>query len=291
VLPGALSWTASAYAINISGQIVGAATPAVGYNQDAVLWQGAANTLTDLGTVDGIQYSTAHGINAAGQVVGTADPQCSPCVSAQAWIWQPGTAMTRLDSLIPTGSGWTLQQATGINDVGQIVGIGLHNGHQRGYLLTPAFHADINFQTAAGRVPTGYLADLGNVYGARSGGLSYGWNIDNTAWTRDRNDTLSADQRYETLIHLQKPGSATSWELAVPNGTYSVHLVAGDACCTDSVFRLNVEGTLALTGTPTATTHWFEKTVRVAVSDGRLTISNAAGSSNNKLNYVDITSG
>jgi hypothetical protein len=91
-------------------------------------------------------------------------------------------------------------------------------------------------------------------------------------------------------LHLQKPDSASTWELSVPNGTYSVHLVSGDACCTDSTFRLNVEGVLALGGAPTDAVHWFEKTVKVTVTDGRLTITNGAGSSNNKLNYLDITS-
>ena len=89
-------------------------------------------------------------------------------------------------------------------------------------------------------------ADTGAVFGLRSGGERFGWNADNSAQTRDRNAANSADQRYDTLTHLQKPAEPNAvWELAVPNGTYTVRVVAGDASHVDSVFRLNVEGVLS----------------------------------------------
>ena len=47
---------------------------------------------------------------------------------------------------------------------------------------------------------------------------------------------------------MQRPASATSWQIAVPNGTYLVHLVSGDPSYTDSVYRVNVQGTLAVSG-------------------------------------------
>jgi hypothetical protein len=78
------------------------------------------------------------------------------------------------------------------------------------------------------------------------------------------------------------------WELAVPNGSYRVHVVSGDPNHTDSVFRTNVEGVLAVSGTPTTSTRWFEGWVNVNVVDGRLTISNGSGASNNKINFVDV---
>jgi hypothetical protein len=52
---------------------------------------------------------------------------------------------------------------------------------------------------------------------------------------------------------------------------------------------MNLEGQLALSGTPGGATHWFERTVRGAVSDGR-TLSNAAGAQNNKIAFVEIRS-
>jgi hypothetical protein len=43
-----------------------------------------------------------------------------------------------------------------------------------------------------------------------------------------------------------------------------------------------------VSGTPTATARRVERSATVTVTDGRLTISNASGGSNNKLSYVDI---
>src|SRR5262249_48879610 len=103
-----------------------------------------------------------------------------------------------------------------------------------------------------------------------------------------RNAALSPDQRYDTLTHMQKPGGGTRWEIAVPNGRYLVHVVAGDPAATDSTFRLNVEGVLVVSGTPSSSRHWIEGTAQVNVTDGRITISNGSGAVNNQLNYVDV---
>jgi hypothetical protein len=92
------------------------------------------------------------------------------------------------------------------------------------------------------------------------------------------------------LNHLQKSGGARIWEIAVPNGTYSVFAVSGDPDYIDSVFRLNVEGVLTVSGTPTSATHWFSGTSTVTVSDGRLTVSNGTGASNDKICFIEITS-
>jgi probable HAF family extracellular repeat protein len=281
--PGAGEATATA--ISIGGQVVGSA--GAGSSELAVRWQNS--TPVNLGTVDGITRNQAKAVNAAGQVVGTADPQCVPCPAPRAWLWQAGT-ITALDGLIPAGSGWALQQANGINDRGQIVGAGLHNGHLHGYLLTPVFSATVNFAPAGAPVPAGYRADTGAPYGTRGGGLTYGWNIDNSANARDRNAAGSLDQRYDTFNHLQKPAGATRWELAVPNGRYLVHVVAGDPSAVDSTYRLTVEDQPAVSGTPNATQHWFEGTLIVAVSDGRLTIANGPAAVNDKLDYVDVIS-
>jgi hypothetical protein len=155
----------------------------------------------------------------------------------------------------------------------------------------PAFAVKINFQPASSPVPAGYLADGGAVYGNRGNGYTYGWNADNSANTRDRNAANSLDQRYDTLNHMQKPNNPNaSWELAVPNGTYAVRLVSGDPSYIDSVFKINVEGTLAINGTPTSATHWFDNTVTVTVNDGRLSVTNAAGASNNKVCFIEVTS-
>jgi hypothetical protein len=64
---------------------------------------------------------------------------------------------------------------------------------------------------------------------------------------------------------------------AVPSGTYTVRIVSGDPDFFDSVFRIAAEGVLTVSGTPTASTRWIDATRTVTVTDGRLTITNAAG--------------
>jgi hypothetical protein len=152
----------------------------------------------------------------------------------------------------------------------------------------PGFEARVNFQPANAPVPDGYLMDSGAVFGERGNGFSYGWNATNNN-TRRRNSSSSPDPRYDTLNHMQKGGTYT-WEIAVPNGDYHVFVVAGDANFTDSVYRINVEGVLAVDGTPTSSQRWLEGSVTVTVTDGRLTVSNASGAKNNKICFIDILS-
>ncbi len=148
----------------------------------------------------------------------------------------------------------------------------------------------MNFQPSTAPVPSGYLVDSGLVYAARGNGRTYGWRANNTAQTRDRNAANSPDQRYDTLTHLQKPAVPDAvWEIAVPNGTYVVRVVSGDASYFDSVFRIMVEGVLTVSGTPTTTTRWIGGTKTVTVTDGRLTIRSGAGARNNKICFVEIT--
>lgn len=148
----------------------------------------------------------------------------------------------------------------------------------------------INFQPASAPVPAGYLADTGLVYGNRGNGRTYGWNADNSAQTRDRNSADSPDQRYDTLTHVQLPANPNAvWEIAVPNGMYSVRVVSGDAAYADGVFRVVAEGVLTVNGTATASKRWIEGTSIVTVTDGRLTIRSGAGASHSKICFVEIT--
>jgi len=149
----------------------------------------------------------------------------------------------------------------------------------------------VNFQLAGGLIPAGYLEDTGALFGDRGNGFTYGWNVDNSINARDRNAANSPDQRYDTFIHMQKPNApSAAWEIALPNGTYSVRAVCGDPSYFDSVYKLDIEGILTVDGVPNATTKWFEGTQVVAVTDGRLTVSSAANASNNKLNFIEIAS-
>src|SRR5213076_1522282 len=85
----------------------------------------------------------------------------------------------------------------------------------------------INFQTTTSATPSGFLADSGAVFGNRGNGQSYGWNLSASSFARDRNNPSSPDQQHDTFIHTELYGTRF-WELALPNGNYSVHIVAGD---------------------------------------------------------------
>lgn len=152
-----------------------------------------------------------------------------------------------------------------------------------------AFSANINFQPATAPPVAGYHVDGGAPYAAQAGtGLTYGWNRSNTRNAQDRNNPDSPSQLHDTLIQMQGGGNFT-WELAVPDGTYNVRLVAGDPdVFTGATYRINVEGVQAVNAVPTSADRWAEGTVTVAVTDGRLTVSNAGGAKNNRINFIEV---
>jgi hypothetical protein len=147
----------------------------------------------------------------------------------------------------------------------------------------------INFQPAVVPVPAGYLVDSGQVFADRGNGFSYGWNQDNSGNMIDRNSPSSPDQRYDTFAATQTASGGSVWEISVPGGDYSVLLVAGDPTRFNSTYRFDVEGELSLSGTPTTQSRWISGSNTVTVADGRLTVSNSGGASNNKLCFIEIT--
>jgi len=139
---GTLGGTYSyALGINDSGQVVGQSFLAGDTAYHAFLYSGG--TMTDLGTLGG-NYSFANGINGSSQVVGVA--YTTSDTAQHAFLYSGGT-MFALDNLIPSSSGWTLSDATGINDNGQIVGFGRINGATHAFLLTPGAAAPVTTGT------------------------------------------------------------------------------------------------------------------------------------------------
>lgn len=117
--------------INNKGQVVGASYSNSGnsFKTAAVVWQ--KGTLTNLNDIAG-RSSEALDINIAGTVVGYS----SISNAFQALVWRNGK-MRNLNNFLLPNSGWELNYANGINDKGQIVGIGTFNGQNRAFLLTP----------------------------------------------------------------------------------------------------------------------------------------------------------
>lgn len=88
----------------------------------------------DLGTLGGAS-SSANAINDTGQIVGWS--YTSNGVD-HAFLWSSGN-MVDLNSLIDPASGWTLEGAGAITNLGWIVGTGRNAfGETHAYLLTPA---------------------------------------------------------------------------------------------------------------------------------------------------------
>ncbi len=147
----------------------------------------------------------------------------------------------------------------------------------------------INFQPAAAAVPPGYLPDSGAVYANRGNGFAYGWNADNSAATRERNSPDAYDQRYDTLIHLQKPENPDAvWELALPPGVYDVYAVAGDPAASDGFMHSTAEGQTLLSGAPGDNHRFIAWTLSVPVTDGRLTVRSGSSAVNNKLLFLEV---
>ena len=115
--------------INNSGKVVGYSPIAENSDYHAFLYEGT--TMNDLGTLGGSE-SYAFGINNSGQVAGYSGTTGN---SAHHAFLYDGGNMIDLNTLLPTGSGWVLRQAYGINDSGQIVGEGYNlNGGSRAFL-------------------------------------------------------------------------------------------------------------------------------------------------------------
>jgi probable HAF family extracellular repeat protein len=111
--------------INATGHVVGYAQliPATGNPTHAFFYDGT--TMVDLG---GSSFSAAYALDDADNVVGTDN--------GVAFLYQ-GAGLVDLNTLISPSSGWFLQSAQDINNNGQIVGYGTHDGQHHAFLLNP----------------------------------------------------------------------------------------------------------------------------------------------------------
>lgn len=120
-----------AWAVNDLGQVAGWAAEAGG-REIACLWDGGV--MQSLGTLGG-DSSVAGRINNLGQVIGTSEITPGD-IGSVPFIYRDG-AMHDLNDFIDPTSGWELTSAYGLNNSGQIVGLGRLNGEVAAYLLTP----------------------------------------------------------------------------------------------------------------------------------------------------------
>ena len=136
--PQKLGWPAGydggqAHAISENGLVAGSDFKSDGTlsgQTHAALWKNGQ--AFDLGTLGG-KNSTAYGVNSAGVVVGEADRNLVNQLQSTAFVYENG-AMHDLFA----GTGWSGGSASAINDAGEIVGVGIHNGQIHAFLAIPA---------------------------------------------------------------------------------------------------------------------------------------------------------
>ena len=128
-------------AINDSGVVAGVATRIEQADHALTVHAFVAqdSSLRDLGAPDKTACVSSS-INNSGQVVGETS---GPDGQNHAFLYQNGK-ITALDDLIPANSGWQLQIADSINDAGDIVGSGLHQGAVHAFLYHSGQVTDLN---------------------------------------------------------------------------------------------------------------------------------------------------
>lgn len=130
-------------AISNDGKIVGGAN----------IWipaapNGTTGSLTPLGDLPGgVVFTEAQDINTLGVVVGSSSVGTTTALEdLRAFVWTLNEGIANLNTrLDESGNGWTLTIARGINDMGQIVGLGVYDPDgvggvspvNRAFLLTP----------------------------------------------------------------------------------------------------------------------------------------------------------
>jgi uncharacterized delta-60 repeat protein len=126
--------TSQARGINDAGTVVGWSNIAAGETSAhrAFKYNGQ---ISGLGTLSGDVESEAYDINNNGDVVGISGS--TDFGSSKAFVFLNGQTMQDLNTLIPAGTGWSLQQANSISDNGIIGGFGTINGVQHAFMLVP----------------------------------------------------------------------------------------------------------------------------------------------------------
>jgi hypothetical protein len=141
----------------------------------------------------------------------------------------------------------------------------------------------INFQPLSAAVPPGYVPDTGLTF-ATQDALSFGWNVDHSDVVRDRG--VNSNQLLDTLCQFHEDAT---WELALPNGQYSVLVSVGDASLA-SVYTLVVEGVTYWDARVIRANQFLSNTSTVTVADGRLTLSQgSAGELATRINFIEVS--
>ncbi|MBI4719435.1 MAG: hypothetical protein HY763_16690 [Planctomycetes bacterium] len=185
-------------AVNSSGNICGRSYNSSG-DARAFYWNGS---MTDLGVLTGGTESWAFGINDSNVVVGTSEASGGVY---RAFVWDSANGLRNLNSLIPSGSGWTLIRATDINNEGFITGWGTNgSGETRAFLLSPSCNAG-----GAGAVAASFALASGSGMTDASGAFD-GSAVDADGAELARIEVLEADPQVAIAYQVLGAPAATA---------------------------------------------------------------------------------
>lgn len=151
---------------------------------------------------------------------------------------------------------------------------------------TVSQHYAVNFQPVSAAVPSGYQVDSGLSFDATKG---YGWVVlPASLGTRDRDNVISPDQAYDTLIHMVP---SAVWELEIPNGGYKVTICMGDPSYPTGTVYVQAEGTAVITNQIlSSASPWIEKSTDIQVSDGKLSITFTNSTNPARMCWIKVDS-
>lgn len=202
-------------AINNGGQVIGDI-----YDSDfvtrACLWTGGVPR--NLGVLLGDERSYAAAINDRGQIVGRS---LDYNWTQHPFLWEHGVMRRLQDMLVPLDSGWTLQDALGINDNGQIIAMGVKQGNTYGLLLSPNSYGHVlpgqnqNVQLGGGPTSIGGLdASFDDVQAPGTFSMDY--------FEQHLDDFLAEHGIEPSTVTFAEPtpGGVQVWELDFAEGAF-----------------------------------------------------------------------
>ena len=202
----------------------------------AVLWTIPTNaqsaTVADLGHVSGAAAQgpsgrEARAANTLGDIVGDDVVGGKPV----AFVKDHAGTIKLLSSLLPSGSGVTLEHATGINDSGQISATGIKGGNEHAFRLTPVPAAPPQAKLTSAPVITGFgtttysfVVTYTDATGINASTLAKAIQVTgpaNFSQTASLTTTSGNSKNLAATYTINAPGG--TWDFA-DNGTYTVTL-------------------------------------------------------------------
>jgi probable HAF family extracellular repeat protein len=210
-------------AINNNDQIVGYSSTPELYDHAFVYKNGV---MTDLGTLGSGHYSYANAINNKNVIVGSSFTDDLDTIF-HAFITD-GTSLTDLNGKVTSkAADWVLSEAAGINDSGEIVGVGTLPGARHGYMLKPLAPGDANADLKVDFVDLVTLAQHYNTQGGaiwETGDFNGDGNVDFA-------DLVALAQNYGSVQGSDFVADARAAFWSAPEPDVSQLAAAGAGCC------------------------------------------------------------